>query len=270
VDGPKNIEKVYNPNLVLFHLEELNSELSEKLKTKYKNQIDKLRWSLKPIFLKFLLEEKLIEKIIYIDNDVAFFNDFKFLFEALTQKTVLLTPHHYPRYPDKMQNWLEANFKVGLFNAGFIGVNNKASYVLDWWGNCCLYRCEKSAWRGLFDDQKYLDLIPIMEPNALILQHPGCNIAEWNREVCKRSLDPLNGNVLINGNWPVVFIHFNRSTVQSFFKGEDALLKGHFEAYLSLIQKYGGDLETDRKLVVSDFMNWFKLKVWELFNYLNS
>lgn len=270
VDGPLIQEKASIPNLNLYPLEELNSSLSIKIKKKYKYQSDRLRWSLKPVFLKFLLEIESVEKLIYIDNDVAFFSDFSFLFDALSNNNVLLTPHNYPRYPDKMQNWLEANFRVGLYNAGFVGVNKSASHMLDWWAHCCLYRCEKSAWRGLFDDQKYLDLVPIIEPNSLVLQHPGCNIAEWNRAVCHRSIDPKNGNIVINENWPVVFIHFNRTTVQSFYNGEDALLKGYFDAYISLIHKFGGNLEGERKFVISDFISWSKLKIWEFFNYLNS
>jgi len=47
------------------------------LKKKYKIYKDKLRWSLKPVFLKYLIENSIADKIIYVDNDIAFFNYYK-------------------------------------------------------------------------------------------------------------------------------------------------------------------------------------------------
>lgn len=255
-------------NISYYDVEKVNISVGEKIIKKYAKNRDKLRWSLKPIFLKYLIENNIAEKIIYVDNDIAFFNSFEFLFEELNNYTILLTPHHYPRYTDKMQNWLEANFKVGLYNAGFLAVNKYALSTLEWWANACLYRCEKNSVRGLFDDQKYLDLVPIIEPKALVLKHQGCNVAEWNREVCKRTKDK-EGNILINEKWPVVFIHFNKTTIESFLKNEDSILKGYFYEYRELLNKHNNKLRLDNKITTQDFLNLFKLKIWQFLNYLN-
>ena len=122
-------ESIQPKNVQLFSLNEIKSPRAEETKDKYKN--DKLRWSLKPILLLFLLEE--YGKVIYVDNDIYFFNDFKFLDEALEKNNILLTPHFYPSSPKNDQTWLEANFRLGLYNAGFIGVNKNAKEA------CLLY-----------------------------------------------------------------------------------------------------------------------------------
>jgi hypothetical protein len=157
---------------------------------------------------------------------------------------------------------------VGLYNAGFVAVNKFALSTLEWWANACLYRCEKNAWRGLFDDQKYLDLVPIIEPKTLVLNHQGCNVAEWNREVCKRSINQ-SGNVLINEKWPVIFIHFNKTTIQCFLNKEDELLKDYFYEYISLLKKHNSNLNFNDEFTLTEVISTIKIKVWQLLNYLN-
>ncbi len=203
---------------------------------KYRRQSDKLRWSLKPAFLKHLLSSSGIDKLIYLDNDLFFFNEFEFLFEYLDDYSFALTPHNYERNPDHSQNMLEANYRVGLYNAGFVGVNKNALDTLQWWAECCLYRCEKNPFRGTFDDQKYLDLIPVMREDALVIRHQGCNVAEWNRYVCVR--ENVDGEVLINGQYPIVFIHFNYTTIREILSGNDILLNAFFNLYMASLTKY--------------------------------
>lgn len=253
----------------LHFLEDLvGSNPGELIINKYKSNPDKLRWSLKPVFMQYLLSNKQLHKLIYVDNDIAFFGKFSFLFDLLDKHNILLTPHFYERNPEKNQNWLEANFRVGLFNAGFVAVNEKAISTLDWWAKCCLYRCEKNYMRGLFDDQKYLDLIPIIEPTTKILDHQGCNIAGWNIGVCMRELNK-EGEVLINGKWPVVFIHFNAFTIKLFVEGKDPLLMSNFELYSELIQKYNKHAKIDNEAFSYSLAEKLKLKIWKVLNQFN-
>lgn len=228
--------------------------------SKYKKHADKLRWSLKPIFLLYLLQT--FEKIIYTDNDIAFFNNPDFLFEALDQNPILLTPHHYQHSPHKNQNWLEANFTIGLYNAGFVAANREAKKTLEWWAACCSYRCEKSRWRGLFDDQKYLDLVPIIEPKTKVLTHKGCNLAGWNIETCERILS--NNEVLIDEKYKVVFIHFNEYTIRMIAEDKDPLLKNHWQEYLSTLQSFKTGLQQSDLYRPQSFTEKLRLAVWKL------
>jgi hypothetical protein len=196
-------------------LEDLSRDSSKAVIDKYARNQDKLRWALKSVLLQELLQTN--SKVIYVDNDLFFFNSPQFLFDELDQYNVLLTPHFYPSSPKTNQTWLEANFRLGLFNAGFIGANKNAKDALDWWRDCCLYEIKKSYWRGLFDDQKYLDLLPILFVGVKILKHRGCNLAGWNDEVTLEK-DQL------------IFVHFNNFTIKKFSKNH--------HPYHNLLTKY--------------------------------
>ncbi len=238
-----------------------NDELVKSIQKKYAVHKDKLRWSLKPSFLKFLLGKSEVDKVIYLDNDLFFYNDYRFLFDHLDDHAFLLTPHYYDRSPEYHQNWLEANFRAGLFNAGFIGVNKNAVNTLQWWAECCLYRCKKSAFRGTFDDQKYLDLIPVMREDAMILRHQGCNVAEWNRFLCLRQV--VNGQVLINGVWPIVFIHFNITTIREIMDGTEPLLGDYFNEYMGALRKYKPGIKPGDVYRSPATIDLIKYSVWK-------
>jgi len=241
-------------------------EIGRALKNKHEETSDQLRWSLKPVLISVLLND--YDKVIYLDNDTFFFNSPTFLWKDLDDYDVLLTPHHYPRNPRENQNWLEANFKVGLYNAGFIGVNKSAKHVIDWWANCCLYRCEKSWFRGLFDDQKYLDLVPIIHANTKIMEHQGCNVAGWNVEICRRTLSS-NSDVIINDTWPIIFVHFNGFSVRAIINGEDSFLTTHLEHYVSSLQKFNSKLILDNLWKENTTWDRWKLSAWRFLNSLN-
>jgi hypothetical protein len=233
----------------------------QKIASKYKRNKDRLRWSLKPSFLKFLLGKDDITKAIYLDNDLFFYNNYDFLFSYLDQHSFLLTPHYYDRSPEHDQNWLEANFRAGLFNAGFIGVNKNAIGTLQWWAECCLYRCKKSAFRGTFDDQKYLDLIPVMCEDAMILRHQGCNVAEWNRFLCLREV--VKGTVLINGVWPIIFIHFNNTTIREIMDGNEPQLTGYFDLYIEALKKYRPGIQPTDLYRSKATLDLIKYSIWK-------
>ncbi len=261
----KDLKDEYNVRWYL--LEGLDLEIGKRIRAKYEKKHDKLRWSLKPVFLSYLLKEDISRKIIYIDNDIAFFNDYEFIFEKLEKYNVLLTPHYYPINPNENQNWLEANFKVGLYNAGFFACNNKASDALNWWANCCLYRCERNPIRGLWDDQKYLDILPIHFEKVKVLQHKGCNLADWNESILKRK--EIDGDVLIANKWNPVFIHFTGTTINNFLQGNDILLKKYFYEYVSLLKKYKPNLNISDESYTLNTFEKIKLAVWRFINNFN-
>lgn len=243
-----------------YTLAALKDAIASNIISKYEHHADKLRWSLKPVFLLHLLQN--FDKVIYTDNDIAFFNNPDFLFEALDQNPILLTPHHYQHSPHKNQNWLEATYTIGLYNAGFVVANTDAKKTLEWWAACCLYRCEKSRWRGLFDDQKYLDLVPVIEPKTKVLTHKGCNLAGWNIDTCERTLS--NNEVLIDGKYQVVFIHFNEYTIRMIAEDKDPLLKNHWQEYLSSLQSFKTGLQQSDLYRPQSFSEKLRLAAWKL------
>lgn len=247
-------------NIRFIYLSDFQESVAQAIIKKYNANKDKLRWSLKPVLLKYLLAS--YNKVIYVDNDIHFFGSFDFLFDMLGDSSILLTPHDYPRDPTKNQNWFEANFRVGLYNAGFVGVCKKALPTLDWWGNACLYRCEKNYWRGLFDDQKYLDLIPIIDENCHIVRHPGCNASEWNASIRNRTYE--NGQHIISGKYLLVFYHFNQYAINQ-LDTHDLL----WQEYLACLSNYQEDSNKLPKQKKQSFVDDLKLFIWKILDKFN-
>lgn len=229
--------------------------------SKYSKTPDKLRWSLKPVFMQFLLQAE-AEKLLYVDNDQYFYSDYQFLFGLLNSYSFLLTPHYYKHSPTAEQNWLEASFKVGLYNAGFIGANRNGNASLQWWAESCNYRCEKNSFRGLFDDQRYLDLIPIMNETAHVVRHKGCNLASWNSDWCTRSV--VDNELKINREFPVVFVHYNLFTIQQIVEGRDPLLLSLFTDYENALKKHKPELQRNHLYSPLPRMEKLKYTIWKL------
>jgi len=224
--------------------------------SKYRMHPDKLRWALKPVLIKYLLETK-FEKVIYVDNDICFFSSPNFLFDKLNFSNILLTPHFYSTDPLKNQNWLEANFRIGLYNAGFFGANKSAIRMLDWWKNCCIYNVKKSNWRGLYDDQKYLDLVPVIFENVEIVKDSGCNLAGWNY---KNRLSKL-GEADFSS---ITFVHFAELTIKEFHKIENPFHPLFIE-YLSRMKTVGFSLnQNDKKYSKRNILAYFYFLLWKL------
>lgn len=265
VDNENETRNNAPQNVFFYFLKDLNEEIALKIQEKYPPKSDPLRWSLKPVFLKHLLQA--FDKMIYVDNDIYFYHDTDFLFEELNKYDILLTPHHYPKNPEKNQNWLEANFRRGLYNAGFFACNQKASKALDLWANCCLYRCENNVWRGLFVDQKYLDIIPLIHENTHILKHRGCNVAAWNKAENKKV--KVKEVVLINEVFPIVFYHFNELSIREICLDKKHVLKDYFQLYFKNLKHYKPNLQQQDLYKRRYFKEVLEVFVWKTFHKLN-
>jgi colanic acid/amylovoran biosynthesis glycosyltransferase len=210
-------------------------EMGNVISNKYKDENDNLRWASKPLFLEFLLDVKNYSSVIYVDNDINFFGNYSFLFDLLKNHSVILTPHWRVSTPDVGS--FNLNFKDGFFNAGFFGASNKGMKAIRWWRKCCEHAMSKDYSEGLYVDQKYLDLMPIIFENVFVVKHMGCNVANWNVNVCRR-VDMGWNRIFINGQWPIIFIHFTKSLKDALERGEDGLIKPHFDLYQERVNKY--------------------------------
>ncbi|MDX2002181.1 MAG: hypothetical protein SFW35_07105 [Chitinophagales bacterium] len=197
---------------------------------KYRKGSDSLRWSLKPALLKFIFEQRGIESAFYADNDLYFFENPSFLFDELERHSFLLCPHWRIHDPKASRAWFEVNFRDGVFNAGFVGATKDGNEIVDWWREACLYECRISRSRGLYVDQKYLDLVPAIFENIGIIQHRGCNVAYWNQIENKRSMK--EGKVFINERWPLIFMHITSKLIASIMDGAEPALEGYYRQYL--------------------------------------
>lgn len=194
-------------------ISELNASRLAVLQQKFGSNSDAFRWSLKSLVLEKVLLDG-ADSAVYLDNDQYFLQSPKALIETFGQYAILLTPHFYPANPSvKGAHWFEANYQVGIFNAGFIGVRKDALSFLNWWFDCCVYSFRKSYFRGLFDDQKYLDLVPTLFEAVYIHPKPTWNFAAWNDWT---PAFHVANNTLMIAQEPVVFVHFATLSLQQF------------------------------------------------------
>jgi len=249
----------------LLTLSELRPDRLKNIASKYRG--DELRWACKPLLLEHLLDNG-FDRVIYLENDISFYRSPDFIFSLLERHSVILTPHYYPTDPEKDQHWLESNFRVGLYNAGFVGVSRSGIHAMQWWAKCCRYNVKKSAWRGLFDDQKYLDLIPVIFDDVLVLRHHGCNVAGWNVAMSPRSTDS-DGNIMLAGKWPLVFIHFNAFTMREIERGNDPALLPLLRAYESALQVFRPvyTVKGETRLTLASIPLIIRHVIWKFFRW---
>ena len=210
----------------------------------YHSDINAFRWSMKPVLITYLLQKKNYDKVIYTDADIYFYNDYHFLLEDLDTLDVLLTPHWRSSDPYADLTHFKILYTSGLYNGGFVGVNKNAIAAMEWWAMACEYSCVINPGIGMFGDQVHLNLLPIYFDNIGIVKHRGCNVANWNMIECKRTLSKDGTHVLINNEYPIVFIHFAESTIDGILSGADGLLMPYLKQYAMV-----NDLSLDKQAI---------------------
>jgi hypothetical protein len=248
VSDSENVESTHLkdfPNSRILYLKDLQDvEIGKKICDKYADQPHVLRWALKPVILLKLLSK--FEKVLYCDGDLFFFNDYNFLWKELDRYNILLSPHYRSHLPGIDFPQFEVVFTHGFYNAGFVGVNKNAVPAVTWWTEMCLFSCEKDYTKGHYFDQKYLDAMPIYFDNVGMIRHLGCNVSEWNLGFSKREVQD-DGSILINGIYPVIFVHFANKTIMKMVTGEDKLGVAYAQKFSDTLQYFGW-----KKCVVQD------------------
>jgi hypothetical protein len=95
-----------------------------------------------------------------------------------------------------------------MYNLGFIGIGHRESSrkLLKWWKYKLSKHCIKDFYRGLYVDQKYIDLAPLFFSGIQVLTHPGCNVSYWNLH--ERNLAQNGGNWFVDSE-KLIFYHFS-------------------------------------------------------------
>ncbi|NHM31133.1 hypothetical protein [Neobacillus terrae] len=182
------------------------------------------------------------EKFVYIDSDVKIYSRFKEIEEILKNEAIILTPHHLEPmdHISEIIRIEENQLRVGSFNMGFIALrrSKEAEQFLKWWNERLYHFCYLDLKRGLFLDQKWIDLAPGLF-RVHILKHSGYNIGNWN--LPKRNLYVEKGEKKVNGE-ALCFIHF--SGIGSWFEQYlKEFVKDKGNLLYSLLAEYKQDLE---------------------------
>ncbi len=163
-----------------------------------------LACAMKPLILKYLLGT-FGDAAVYLDSDIQVFDSLEEVVELAKARSIVLTPH-LTEPPPRPPGWFEEVGKLvsGSYNAGFLALGPGSTPFLDWWSARLARECIQAPERGLYDDQRWLDLVPSYFEHAL-LRDPGYNVAFWN--LLTRDVTRTGEHYEVNGS-PLRFFHF--------------------------------------------------------------
>jgi glycosyltransferase involved in cell wall biosynthesis len=195
-----------DPEIELVGAEDLGIPGLDRMATYY--TILELNTAIKPSVFQWLLRDAALDKVIYFDPDIELFSSGQPLVDRLDSADVVLTPHLLaPLDDDRHPSDLQI-LQSGTYNLGFLALRRSAQTqrLLQWWAAKLVRDCVVDIPRGLFTDQKWMDLIPGFFERVHIERHPGWNVAYWN--LAHRQVEADGAGWRVNGQ-PLFFFHFS-------------------------------------------------------------
>jgi len=189
--------------------------------------------------LEYIFETHCADQVFYFDPDMVVFSRLDELSEALSDSSMVLTPHQTdPETTDMgiLDNEI-SSLLHGVFNLGFVGVSNspEGRRFAQWWEQRLAKYCHDDLPGGLFTDQKWVNLAPCFFDDVTILRSPGFNVATWNIST-RQAAGSLEEGITINGE-PLGFYHFS-----GFDSGDQ----------ITMLERYGSDSP-----VLHELRNWY-------------
>lgn len=225
------------------YLTELN--LPDFKKFVFRYSILELNTAVKPWMFSWLFNNKEYDKVVYLDPDIYVYDRLKEVDELLNSGNLMvLTPHLTGVLDDDKKPSELDILKAGTYNLGFLAVSRHpdTNRFLNWWKSKLEYDCVVDFAKGLFVDQKWMDLVPGMFSGVTILRHPGYNVSYWNLK--HRTVKEKNGEFYVNGE-RLVFFHFsgvNPNNPSSLSKHQDRFNLKNIGAASVLVQRYAAEV----------------------------
>jgi hypothetical protein len=177
----------------------------------FKHDVVEACTAVKATMLRHLLAQG-VEKVIYLDPDIAAFAPLDPLAARLDGASIVLTPHQAT--PDTTEAaWRDnegGSMRYGIYNLGFLGVRNDrtGAAFATWWEARLLAGCYDAPEVGIFTDQKYCDLVPGLFPGVHVERDPGWNAASWN--IAHRPVRVTRAGEVTAGGSLLRFYHFTK------------------------------------------------------------
>lgn len=149
------------------------------------------------------------ERVIYIDPDILVMNrlvDVENLLDG--GAAAVVTPHLTAPITDNFAPSELEIMRAGAYNLGFLALSNlpASDAFIAWWQKKLEFDAVSDPNRGLFTDQKWVDLAPGMFGGFAIVRDVGYNVAYWN--LMHRPISQRN-DVWYAENRPLRFFHFS-------------------------------------------------------------
>jgi glycosyltransferase involved in cell wall biosynthesis len=168
-----------------------------------------LSTAVKPSFLQYLMDERGLERVAYVDPDIRVHGDLSEIGRLLGEHTMVVTPHLTEPMPRDGRRPSETELLMsGSFNLGFLGLRRGegSRRLLEWWAERLERDCIVDPEAGLFVDQRWMDFSPGLVDSFHVLRDPGYNVAYWN--LATRELTRDGDGWRVNGE-PLRFFHFS-------------------------------------------------------------
>jgi glycosyltransferase involved in cell wall biosynthesis len=164
--------------------------------------------AIKPFVIEKLLTEYGYDQVIYFDPDIRVYRSLDDMMRLLETHAVLLTPHlTEPTNDDKRPSERDI-MRCGVHNLGYLGLRRTpdAERLIKWWQQRLLRDCVVDFEKGLFVDQKWMDLAPMLCAGVHVNRDSGWNVAYWNLH--GRRVERTAEGYVVNGT-PLTFYHFS-------------------------------------------------------------
>jgi len=233
-------EEVYNfysslnhKSIVLIRREQLENKYPQIKNTQFNRSLKEYIVTFKPFLPEFIFDEFNEQKTIFLDADIAFWNDGKKMLDELNTCSFFAKDHEIS--PPKA---------AGRYNVGLLGYKNDENCRewLKWWQQKCIEWCHWHADNGRFAEQGYLNIL-YDQPNRFkgfcAIKHPGVNLAPWN--IMKHKIENKKG--LLVDNQPLMTYHYHEFEfdINGYYPTGWKLPKGAkellYDPYFKLIQK---------------------------------
>ncbi|MDH6428619.1 hypothetical protein MKX34_29735 [Paenibacillus sp. FSL R5-0636] len=171
----------------------------------FKHTIVEASTAVKGQFFKYLYANYEDEtQFIYLDPDIYVYSDFIELKQLLITRPIVLCPHLLQ--PGNIDMELSST-SHGVYNLGFLAVNRseEAQSFINWWAERLYLFCYDDIARGIFTDQKWIDLAPCFF-DVEIFKHHGYDFAPWSLLNC--DMTEQSGQYYVKGD-PLRFIHYS-------------------------------------------------------------
>lgn len=145
---------------------------------------------------------------IFLDSDTKAFGQFNELMEYLKVNEIIISPHFISFNKKDPFYHLRIIQKSGIFNSGLFAIKrgNESKRFLRWWANILLKYCYQDTNKGVWNEQKWLDLALGLF-DFQIQKDPGYNMGPWNFGERVLALTD-SGEYTVNGK-PLRLFHFS-------------------------------------------------------------
>jgi len=190
------------PNVTVISAEKVEGDRYANISEKHDKS--EYCWILKSVFIEYLFDSYMLEKVLYCDADMYFYSTVNYIFDEWGSYSLLMATQRADVFLE------QAN---GQYQAGLLGFRND-SYgreILTWWKENCINWCYDWADAKMerWGDQKYLERVPMLFENIKVSHNLGINAAPWNLILNDKgySVTGDTTHVLIN-NYLLCAYHF--------------------------------------------------------------